>query len=302
MMMTRFTKISAVFLCLLISPAVAQDLGEPDLTQNEKILTTIEQNLQKNNLLPADISDNLKIVNSIQSEMSQAKLYYQDKLQNIQKRLEALGSMPESGIKEPAEIAAKRKEFTAEEENYKLENISEQIYPWIKAELTDSQALNGKHFSEEDAPVIGFLGDLNVVFAIKRGEDIYEILKDNMLPPECDIIKLYHKACENLNRDVEFVIANTWYGGYGIVADGHHEASSVCFKHIWQVCADKLKDDLIIMIPRKDTVLFAPAGNKDIVEKMIDHGEKAYEQGENKISKKLLMFLREGKELITYEN
>ena len=31
-------------------------------------------------------------------------------------------------------------------------------------------------------------------------------------------------------------------------------------------------------------------------------GEKAYEQGENKISKKLLMFLREGKELITYEN
>ena len=123
-----------------------------------------------------------------------------------------------------------------------------------------------------------------------------------MLPPECDIIKLYHKACENLNRDVEFVIANTWYGGYGIVADGHHEASSVCFKHIWQVCADKLKDDLIIMIPRKDTVLFAPAGNKDIVEKMIDHGEKAYEQGGNKISKKLLMFLREGKELITYEN
>lgn len=53
--------------------------------------------------------------------------------------------------------------------------------------------MNGKHFSEEDAPVIGFLGDLNVVFAIKRGEDIYEILKDNMLPPECDIIKLYHK-------------------------------------------------------------------------------------------------------------
>lgn len=44
------------------------------------------------------------------------------------------------------------------------------------------------------------------------------------------------------------------------------------------------------MIPRKDTVLFAPAGNKDIVEKMIDHGEKAYEQGENKISKKLLCF------------
>ena len=174
-----------------------------------------------------------------------------------------------------------------EEEKYRLENIKEHIYPWVKAELSDTQALNGKHFSEKDAPVIGFLGDLNVVFAIKRDEDVYEILKDNMLPPECDVIELYHKACENLNRDVEFVVANTWYGGYGIVADGHHEASAVCYKHIWQVCADKLKDDLVIMIPRKDTVLFAPAGNQEVVDKMIAHGEQAYEQGENKISKNL---------------
>ena len=189
-----------------------------------------------------------------------------------------------------------------EEENYRFENIRERIYPLVKTEFTDTEALNGKHFSEKDAPVIAFLGDLNIVFAIKRGEDAYEILKDNMLPPECDIIELYHKSCENLNRDVEFVVANTWYGGYGIVADGYHEASSVCFKHIWQVCADKLQDDLVIMLPRKDTVLFAPAGDQKIVEKMIDHGEQAYEQGENKISKKLFLFSREGKELITYED
>ena len=188
-----------------------------------------------------------------------------------------------------------------EEENYKYENICDKIYPWVKTELTDSHALNGKHFSKKDAPVISFLGDLNVVFAIKRAEDAYEILKDNMLPPECDIIEVYHKSCENLNRDVEFVVANTWYGGFGIVADGHHEASSVCFKHIWQVCADKLEDDLIIMIPRKDAVLFAPAGNKETVQKMIDHGEQAYEQGENKISKNLYRFSRERKELVTYE-
>lgn len=97
--MKRYLKISVIFLCLLVFPAFAQDFGEPDLTKNEKILTAIEQNLQKSNLLPADISDDLKIVNGIQSEMSQAKLYYQDKLQNVQKRLDALGSVPESGIK-----------------------------------------------------------------------------------------------------------------------------------------------------------------------------------------------------------
>ena len=45
-----------------------------------------------------------------------------------------------------------------EEENYKYENICDKIYPWVKTELTDSHALNGKHFSKKDAPVISFLG------------------------------------------------------------------------------------------------------------------------------------------------
>ena len=188
-----------------------------------------------------------------------------------------------------------------EEEHYRWKNIREDIYPWIKESLVDHQALNGKYISDKDTPLISFVGDLMIVFVIRREGGTYEILKDNMLPPECDIIELYHKSCENLNRDVEFVVANTWYGGFGIVADGHHEASSVCFKHIWQVCADKLEDDLIIMIPRKDAVLFAPAGNKETVQKMIDHGEQAYEQGENKISKNLYRFSRERKELVTYE-
>ena len=115
-----------------------------------------------------------------------------------------------------------------EEEHYKYENIKEKIYPWVKSELTDSQALNGKHISEKDTLVVSFMEDLSVIFVIKRGEDVFEVLKDNMLPPDCDIEELYHASCENLIRDVEFVIANTWYGGFGIIADGHHEASALC--------------------------------------------------------------------------
>ena len=60
--------------------------------------------------------------------------------------------------------------------------ICEHIYPWVKKELTDTQALNGKHFSEKDAPVVAFLGDLKIIFVIKRQEDTYEVLKDSMLP------------------------------------------------------------------------------------------------------------------------
>lgn len=188
-----------------------------------------------------------------------------------------------------------------EEEHYQYENIKEQIYPWIKDELMDSHALNGKRLSDSTVAV-SFIGDLKILFAVKRGEDSYEILQDNMVAPDVDIEQMYHAACENLVRDVEFVIGNTWYGAYGIIADGIHEASSLCFKHIWDVCVDKLKDDLVIMVPSKDTVLFAPAAQEKVVKEMMDHGKKAYEAAKDRISERVFVFSQSGKELSLYES
>lgn len=188
-----------------------------------------------------------------------------------------------------------------EEEHYQYENIKEQIYPWIKDELMDSHALNGKRLSDSTVAV-SFIGDLKILFAVKRGEDSYEILQDNMVAPDVDIEQMYHTACENLVRDVEFVIGNTWYGAYGIIADGIHEASSLCFKHIWDVCVDKLKDDLVIMVPAKDTVLFAPAAQEKVVKEMMDHGKKAYEVATDRISERVFVFSQSGKELSLYES
>lgn len=188
-----------------------------------------------------------------------------------------------------------------EEEKYRIENIQGKIYPWITGTLSDRHALNGKYISQKDTPLIDFVGELMVVLVIRRGEDAYEILKDNMLPPDCDVEALYHTACGNLARDVEFVVSNTWYGGFGIIADGYHEASSLCFKHIWSMCAEKLEDDLVIMVPSKDMVLFAPAGQQDIVDKMKDFGNEAYERSQDKISRQMFVFTKEGKALLAYE-
>ena len=189
-----------------------------------------------------------------------------------------------------------------EENRYILEEIKDQIYPWVKGELADTKALNGKYFSEKDTPVVSFISGLRIIFVIKWGEDVYEVLKDNMLPPDCDVEALYYTACENLVRDVEFVIANTWYGGLAILADGWHEASSLCFKHIWQVCVDKLKDDLVIMAPTRETVLFAPASNEKAVAKLKEHGEQTFEQTKDRISTRLMLFTKDRKELIEYED
>lgn len=189
-----------------------------------------------------------------------------------------------------------------EEERYLFENIKHKIYPWVKETLVDYQALNGKYISPKDTPIISFVGDLMIIFVIERGEDTYEIIKDNMLPPDLEIEELYQIACENLARDVKFVISNTMYGGFGILADGHHEASSLCFKHIWSMCVDKLQEDVIIMAPAKDMVLFVPAGNQKLLDDMYAYGMEAYNRNRDKISTKLLRFTRREKELVVYES
>ncbi len=188
-----------------------------------------------------------------------------------------------------------------EETKYLMENIKEHIYPWVKESLVDHQALNGKFISDKDTPIVSFAGDLMIIFVIERPGRTYEIIKDNMLPPDCDIENLYHVACENLARDVEFVISHTWYGGFGIVADGYHEASSLCFQHIWNLCAEKLNDDIAIMVPSKDIVLFVPAKDTELVEKMRAYGEEAFERSRDKISKTVLVYTKEKKELLVYD-
>ena len=188
-----------------------------------------------------------------------------------------------------------------EEKRYLFENIKDKIYPWVKETLVDYKALNGKYISPNDTPIVSFVGDLMIVFVIERGEDTYEILKDNMLPPNADIEEIYQLACQNLAKNVKFVISNTMYGGFGILADGHHEASSLCFKHIWSVCVDKLNDDIVIMAPSKDMVLFVPAGDPKLIDAMYAYGLQAYERNQDKISKKLLKFTKDTKELMVYE-
>ena len=79
-----------------------------------------------------------------------------------------------------------------EEDRYLFENIKDRIYPWVKKELTDPKALNGKGISEKNTPVVSFIGGLSIIFVIKRNDDVYEILRDNMLPPDCDVEALYY--------------------------------------------------------------------------------------------------------------
>ena len=73
-----------------------------------------------------------------------------------------------------------------EDEHYRYENIRDGIYPWVKKEIKDSHVLNGKRILK-NAAAIAFVGDLKIVFAVKRDGDCYEIIMDNMLAPDTDM-------------------------------------------------------------------------------------------------------------------
>ena len=189
-----------------------------------------------------------------------------------------------------------------EEEKYLFDNIKHKIYPWIKESLVDRQVINGPLISDRDMPIISFVGDLMIILVINRGDDQFEMIKDDMLPPGADIEELYQQACINLAQDVEFVISQTLYGGFGIIADGHHESSALCFKHIWQLCTDKIGEDVVIMAPAKDVLLFVPRSSRKALKEMTAFGEEAFRRSRDKVSQKLLLFSKEEQELKVYED
>lgn len=106
------------FICWTFA-AMAQPAADINLKKINKQLDNIEKSLNIGNVDAAVVSTDLKTVNNIQNELNQLKTSYNEKLQSVQKKLGALGEVPENGAKEPADIAENRKNFTAEEEKYK---------------------------------------------------------------------------------------------------------------------------------------------------------------------------------------
>lgn len=178
-----------------------------------------------------------------------------------------------------------------------FESIKNKIYPIVRKGFFDKAAVNGKELSEKDTTAVAFISDLIIMFSIQNEDGSYKVLKDELLPESISVDQLYGMACENLVRDVEYVIGNTWDGAYAVIADGMKEASALCLRHIWDVCAEKLEDDLVIMAPSAETVLFAPAGKATIVKHMMNHAEQSYMADETPISRKVFKYDRKNREL-----
>lgn len=157
------------------------------------------------------------------------------------------------------------------------------------------------YLSPKKGPVISLVSDLEILLEVSSDDDKEVLLKYDMVDGEIDPLELYNEACKELIEDVEFVVANTLFGGFAILADKRHESSSLCFQSIWSTCADKLGDDLLIMVPTTNIVIFSPKSQTEVVQKMIEQGESNYKAASDKISPEVFIFTKDTKELKSYE-
>ena len=142
----------------------------------------------------------------------------------------------------------------------------DKIYPWVKVVFGDDDPRNTTvqiELTGEDSPVNrAWLGDLAIFYVADMGDNFQVLLKRD-LPHHISEEQLHQIAMENLNRDVEFRLQETNYGGYMLIAGGNHEAGAICLPGMWQWLTDHLGQSLLVAIPAKDLVLIVPENDAD---------------------------------------
>lgn len=102
------------------SPVMTASAEQPlDFAQANKGLNQIEKLLSSGKVTSKETSDYLKNLGDIQNAINQARNNYASDLENVQKKINALGPAPAEGEKEPADIAKQRKEFNAQADSIK---------------------------------------------------------------------------------------------------------------------------------------------------------------------------------------
>ena len=113
-------RLYAVLACFFINLAtVSVQAAELDYFDIYNELDKIEKGLNSGKITTKDTSAYLKDLNSTQDNVMQSKNEDAASLENVRKKLTALGPEPENGQKEPRDIAQKRKEFSSQEDKVK---------------------------------------------------------------------------------------------------------------------------------------------------------------------------------------
>ena len=175
------------------------------------------------------------------------------------------------------------------------------VFPWLKQALPLEAAPGepGGEVFEADLPSLEFLGDLSIMFAIDR-DGHYELLQRHAVPPGMSEADLLALAKKNLSEQVQFDLTGTNYGGYGILADGDHEANALCLDFIWDAIAGQIKKNLVVAVPARDCLFMADAAAPEQIAAMVAVAADIFTNGERTLTDTLFFFEAESKTFTVY--
>lgn len=171
----------------------------------------------------------------------------------------------------------------------------DKVYPWIK-QLEGSMDGDEITFTANDGttakaqvPWHLWMADLGVFYVIDDG-DRFQMLQSNMLPEGVTEDQLFEKACNNLLRDVEYRVAETNWGGNGLVCGGNFEACAICIPGIAEFLGQQYQEDFIMAVPARDVILMVPAGDDARVHNLKVTVKSIMEGGDHTLSKHLFRY------------
>ncbi len=175
----------------------------------------------------------------------------------------------------------------------------DKIYPWIKVFwLGDDDPRNTPiqiDLNADDSPIKkNWLGDLAILYVADMGNN-FQVILNRDLPKDISEEQLHKIAIDNLNRDIEFKLHDTNFGGYGLVAGGDHEAGSICLPEVWGWLSEHLNDNLIVAIPAKDIVMLVRESDVDKISNLKIFVHEIFKKGERLLTKNIFRFSKDSK-------
>lgn len=181
-----------------------------------------------------------------------------------------------------------------------IETHRNKIYPWVKVFWTgDDDPRNTPtqiKLKGKDSPIKkDWLGDLGIIYVADMGHS-FQVLLERDLPKDMRTDDLHQIAVDNLNRDIEFKLHDTNFGGHMLVAGGNHEAGSICLSGIWVWLSEHFDDNLIVGIPAKDVVIMVPESDTDNISNLKIVVHEMFKDGERLLTKNIFKFDKQTKE------
>jgi uncharacterized protein YtpQ (UPF0354 family) len=178
-----------------------------------------------------------------------------------------------------------------------IDEIKDKIYPWVKVVYRPDDPIpdpkNEMDLEDDDRPIAkSWLGNLSILYAVDNG-DSFSLIQKSDLTDYWTTERIHEISVDNLQRDVEFKLTKTTFGGHGLVAGGDHEAGSLCLTEIWDWCAENINDNLIVAVPAKDMVIIVPENDNEKIDKLKEMVTDIFQDGDRLLTKQLYKFDRQ---------